>query len=86
MDKSGRTKRRQVSWPDDFSSRLLKKNSEEIAYPVAILFNMSVKEGDVPLDSKAANITPVIKKGSRNNPETTDQSVLLVTYPNSWNQ
>jgi len=54
--------------PDNFSPRLLKKISEEIAVPVTVLFNRSMKEGDVPMDWKTANITPIFKKGSRNCP------------------
>ena len=54
---------------DDLSLRLLKMISEEIAQPVAILFNQSVNEGDVPLDWRSANVTPIFKKGCRNQPE-----------------
>jgi len=54
---------------DDFSPRILKKISEEIADPVTLLFKRSMKEGNVPLDWKTANITPVFKTGSRSCPE-----------------
>jgi len=50
---------------DDLSPRLLKRISEEIAYPVTILFNQSMNEGAVPHDWKIANVTPIFKKGSR---------------------
>jgi len=54
---------------DDMSPRLLRMISEEIAYPTTVLFNQSMNEGDVPLDWKLANVTPIFKKGSRNQPE-----------------
>jgi len=54
---------------DDLSPRLLKRISDEIAYPVTILFNQSMSEGAVPYDWKIANVTPIFKKGSRRQPE-----------------
>jgi len=54
---------------DDLSSRLLKMISEEVAQPITILFNQSMNEGDVPLDWRSANVTPIFKKGCRNQPE-----------------
>ena len=54
---------------DDMSPRLLKMICEEIALPVTLLFHQSVIEGDVPLDWRSANVMPIFKKGSRNQPE-----------------
>jgi len=54
---------------DDLSPRLLKMISKEIAQPVTILLNKSMSEGDVPLDWRSANVTPIFKKGCRNQPE-----------------
>ena len=54
---------------DDLSPRLLKRISEEIAYPVTILFSQSMSEGAVPHDWKIANVTPIFKKGSQRQPE-----------------
>ena len=39
---------------------------EQISKPLAHVFNMSLKEGIVPLEWKEANIIPLFKKGSRN--------------------
>ena len=47
----------------------MKELSEEIAYPVTQIFNKSLKEGDVPLDWRTGNITPIFKKGSRSSAE-----------------
>jgi len=53
---------------DYMSPRLLKEIVEEIAHPVAKLFNQSLEKGCVPLDWRTANVTPIFKKGSRNQP------------------
>ena len=37
--------------------------------PLAIVFNLSLKEGVVPFEWKEANIIPLFKKGSRNKSE-----------------
>ena len=50
------------------SPRLLKEIVDEIAHTVAKLFNQSLEEGCVPLDWRTANVTPICKKGSRNQP------------------
>ena len=39
---------------------------EQISKPLAHVFNMSLREGIVPLEWKEANIIPLFKKGSRN--------------------
>ena len=54
---------------NDLSPIVLKRISEEIAHPASILFSQSMNEGDVPLDWRSANVTPIFKKGSRNLPE-----------------
>jgi len=51
---------------DNMSPRLLKEIADEIAHPAALLFNQSLKQGCVPLDWRIANVTPIFKKGSRN--------------------
>ena len=40
----------------------------EIAEPLTILFDKSIKKGVVPFDWKVANIVPVFKKGDRTDP------------------
>jgi len=46
----------------------LKKVASEICYPLADIFNSSLEEGVVPLDWRIANVTPIYKKGSRQDP------------------
>ena len=55
--------------PDDFLPRLLKMTCEEIARPIALIFNRSMKAGDVSLDWKTAHIMSIFKKGNRSSPE-----------------
>ena len=54
---------------DDMSPRLLKAISKEIAEPVATIFRRSLDEGRVPWDWRTANVTPLFKKGSKQQPE-----------------
>ena len=54
---------------DGIPSKLLKEIVEQISTPLAKVFNLSLEEGIVPSECKEANITPLFKKGSRNEPE-----------------
>ena len=53
---------------DGFVPLFLKKVASEICYPLAEIFNSSLSEGVVPLDWRIANVTPIYKKGSRQDP------------------
>ena len=46
--------------------KLLMKTVEQISIPLARVFNLSLKEGVVPVEWKEANIIPLYKKGSKN--------------------
>ena len=50
---------------DELGPRLLKELSNDLAGPVAMLFRQSLSEGTVPIDWRSANVTPIFKKGSR---------------------
>ena len=54
---------------DGIPTKLLKEIVEQISTPLAKLFNLSLEEGIVPSEWKKANITPLLKTGSRNKPE-----------------
>ena len=54
---------------DGIPPKLLMETVEQISIPLAIVFNMSLKEGVVPFEWKEANIIPLFKKGSRNKSE-----------------
>ena len=50
---------------DNMSPRILKALCEEIAVPVTIIFRNSLDTGCVPGDWRIANVSPLLKKGSR---------------------
>ena len=52
---------------DGLVPMFLKNVVSEICYPLAeiLIFNSSLNEGVVPLDWRIANVTPIYKKGSR---------------------
>ena len=51
---------------DDFSPDIIKTNSRLLVQPLARLFNQSISTGTFPQKLKHAIVTPVYKKGSRN--------------------
>ena len=51
--------------PDGISPQILQRYVNILAYPLAILFNKTMKDGKVPNDWKLANDTPIYKKGQR---------------------
>ena len=54
---------------DGIPPKVLKEIVEQFSKPLAKLFILSLEEGIVPSEWKEANITPLVKKGSRNKPE-----------------
>ena len=54
---------------DGIPPKLLMETVEQISIPLSRLFNLSLKEGVVPVEWKVANIMPLFKKGSRNKSE-----------------
>ena len=55
--------------PDDIHSRLLLELADEMAEPIAIILNRTMKEGTLPNDWKKAYVTPIYKKGAKNKAE-----------------
>ena len=51
---------------DGISPKILKETVEQIITPLAHVFNMSLREGIVPLERKEANSIPLFKKCPRN--------------------
>ena len=54
--------------PDKLYPRVLKELSDELAGPLAILFNMSIENSTLPKDWKLAEITAIFKKGNKMSP------------------
>ena len=54
--------------PDEMHPRLLKELADEISTPLAMIFRKSLLDGDLPLDWKHANVSPLFKKGAKNIP------------------
>ncbi|XP_050723119.1 uncharacterized protein LOC127001915 [Eriocheir sinensis] len=54
--------------PDGLHPRLLKECVLELAYPMAILFNMSMASGSLPQLWKLSHVSPIYKKGPHSDP------------------
>ena len=54
--------------PDGLPAVFFRNTADCIAYPLSILFNISLQTADIPLVWKLASITPIYKKGSPSDP------------------
>ncbi|NXT06727.1 RTJK polymerase, partial [Prunella fulvescens] len=54
--------------PDRMHPRVLRELAEVIAGPLSIIFAKSWETGEVPEDWRKANVTPVFKKGKKEDP------------------
>ena len=50
---------------DDIPAKIIKSVSVEIVYPLTVLFNLSMRDGIFPDQFKIAKITPIFKKGNK---------------------
>ncbi|KAI8494251.1 hypothetical protein Bbelb_280110 [Branchiostoma belcheri] len=68
-----------ASGPDGLSPRLLKITATQIAPVLQVIFTQSLDTGDVPADWRAANISPIFKKGDKTSP-VNYRPVSLTSY------
>ncbi|KFQ83931.1 hypothetical protein N337_03455, partial [Phoenicopterus ruber ruber] len=54
--------------PDGIHPRVLKELAEVLIKPLSIIYQQSWLTGEVPVDWRLANVTPIYKKGQKEDP------------------
>ncbi|TRZ12815.1 hypothetical protein HGM15179_014306 [Zosterops borbonicus] len=66
--------------PDGIHPRVMRELADELAKPLSIIYNQSWLTGEVPEDWKLVNVTPIHKKGGKEDPSNY-RSVSLTSVP-----
>ncbi|KAF1534907.1 hypothetical protein FQV19_0007770, partial [Eudyptula minor] len=66
--------------PDGIHPRVLRELAEELAKPLSIIYQQSWLMGEVPDDWRLANVTPIYKKGRKEDPGN-NRPVSLTSVP-----
>jgi len=66
--------------PDEIDPRVLRELAEELAKPLSIICQQSWLTGEVPDDWRIANVTPIYKKGQKQDPRNY-RPVSLTSVP-----
>ncbi|KFO87946.1 hypothetical protein N320_11353, partial [Buceros rhinoceros silvestris] len=66
--------------PDEIHSRILRELAEVLAKPLSIIYQQSWLTGEVSADWRLANVTPIYKKGRREDPGN-NRPVSLTSVP-----
>ena len=64
------------------STFLLKILSNELYASLTLLFNISLFTGNIPIEWKFTNVSPIVKSGSKNHVKITDQFHCYVLFLN----
>ncbi|KFQ33621.1 hypothetical protein N332_03216, partial [Mesitornis unicolor] len=54
--------------PDGIHPRVLRELAEVLAKPISVIYQLSWLTGEVPVDWRLANVTPIYKKGWKEDP------------------
>ena len=59
---------KKANGPDNIPARIIKEVASDIAEVICFLFNQSYSSSELPSDRCKANIAPIFKKGSKQDP------------------